>query len=75
MRCFILEGWDLKEALETSTAPTIIEYNGEKHTVAEWSEITGFNQNLIRSRLKKGWSVEETLKLKPEVGRNQYDRK
>lgn len=34
---------------------------GEKHTVAEWSRITGFKQTTIRQRIARGWSVERAL--------------
>lgn len=36
-------------------------YNGETHTLTEWSEITGLRYNTIRHRLKIGWTVEEAL--------------
>lgn len=40
----------------------IIKYNGESHTLQEWSKITGINSNTIRMRIDKyGWSVEKAL--------------
>lgn len=39
----------------------ILEFNGEKHCIAEWSEITGIKQSTIISRLRYGWDVEKTL--------------
>ena len=39
----------------------ILEFNGESHTIAEWSKITGFNWYTIRARLKYGWSIERAL--------------
>lgn len=42
-----------------------VEYNGETHTIAEWSRITGINQFKIRNRISKlGWSPERTLTTK-----------
>lgn len=39
-----------------------IEYNGETHTLSEWSRITGISASAIRSRIdKRGWSVERAL--------------
>lgn len=36
--------------------------DGETHTLAEWSELTGVKQATISIRLKKGWTVERALK-------------
>lgn len=41
----------------------ILEYNGQSHCVAEWSDITGIKQQTILRRLKRGWSVEDTLTI------------
>ena len=44
-----------------------ITYNGESHTIAEWSRITGMSERLIQGRKALGWSEEEifeTPKLK-----------
>ena len=38
-----------------------LEYNGERHSIPEWSKITGIKEITIRARLKRGWSVEKTL--------------
>ena len=35
-----------------------IEYNGEKHTITEWSQITGIPRRVIESRQYRGYSVE-----------------
>lgn len=39
----------------------ILEYNNEKHSIAEWSDITGIPYSSLWSRIKKGWSVEKAL--------------
>ena len=39
----------------------VITYNGETHTLAQWSEITRINYYTLWSRLKNGWSVEKAL--------------
>lgn len=36
-------------------------YNGETHTIAEWSDITGIKHPTICARLRKGMSVKEIL--------------
>ena len=47
-------------------------YRGETHTIAEWSEITGIKVPTIWARLQKGWSIEETLTIKPRKGANKH---
>ena len=39
----------------------IIEYNGEKKTVAQWSEITGIRHDTLLYRLKRNWPIEKVL--------------
>jgi hypothetical protein len=45
-----------------------VEVNGETHTVAEWSRITGANERTIRNRLKAGKSPEEAIVNKHRMG-------
>lgn len=47
---------------ETSTVARIT-FNGETHTYAEWAEKTGLSSDIIRGRLKRGWTVEEALSI------------
>lgn len=39
----------------------IIEYNNEKKCIAEWSEVLNLNENFLRARLRKGFSIKEIL--------------
>lgn len=36
-------------------------HNGQTLTVAEWSSLTGLRKSTIGARLRKGWSIEQTL--------------
>lgn len=47
---------------------TLLEYNGQTKTIAEWSDITGLSKQLISSRHNSGWSPERifTTPLKNE---------
>lgn len=36
-------------------------YNGESHTIAEWSNLLNISRNVLYNRKKKGWSDEKTL--------------
>lgn len=38
-----------------------IEWMGEKHTLAEWSRITGIESSLLRYRLKKGMELDKVF--------------
>lgn len=38
-----------------------VEFNGQCRTVTEWGELTGLGKSLIRHRLARGWTVEQTL--------------
>lgn len=46
-----------------------VEYNGESHTLAEWSKILGIKDATLRKRLNDGWGIEEafTVSLKGVV--------
>lgn len=40
------------------------EYNGERHTLTEWSRIVGIKSSTLYNRINKlGWSLEEALTL------------
>ena len=38
-----------------------IEYQGERHSVVEWSEILHINYGTLRGRLLKGWDIERAF--------------
>lgn len=39
----------------------IMEYNGETHTIAEWSRKVGIKYPTLRRRIESGWSIEDAL--------------
>ena len=43
--------------------------NGEKHTIAEWSRITGICEETIHARIKLGWNDEDVLTRPLQVQR------
>lgn len=63
-----------KEQQNNKTNNRFLEYKGEKHTLGEWSEITGIKLATIWARLDRGWSIEKTLTTVPVVGNNQFKR-
>lgn len=50
----------------------MIAFHNEIHTMAQWSEITGIDQNTISERLRRGKSIERALApLAPTVRRSK----
>jgi len=39
----------------------IVEFNGERMTLAEWSRKTGIHQGTIWARLHRGWDISRAL--------------
>lgn len=60
----------VKQQANNRTSNNIVEFNGESHTLTQWSEITGIKMATIWARLQKGWSVSDALTVKPFRGAN-----
>lgn len=54
-------GIEGKEPIKDKRVKTIIEYNGEKRSLAEWSKFTGIKYSTLKRRLDHGWDVEKTF--------------
>lgn len=59
-------GWSEDKALSCSVGDerkrdVILEHNGKKLNMTEWSKLTGIAHKTISERIKRGWSVEKTL--------------
>lgn len=59
-------GWSIDRVLSEPVTTykshhKTLEYNGESHSIKEWSEITGLTPHAISSRLHRGWTVERVL--------------
>lgn len=55
---------DRKTNARNKSNNLIIEFNSQKKTASEWSEILNVKSATIRKRLKDGWTVEEALGFK-----------
>jgi hypothetical protein len=63
----IYRGWDTEKALSTPIKPSnrrhckLIEYKGEKKSIAEWARELGIKYGTLHSRLYAGWSIEDAF--------------
>ena len=51
------------------------EIDGERHTLAEWSKITGVSWQLMIDRHNRGWSWEEAIYKSARKYRDNKERK
>lgn len=51
----------MKEQAQNKRNNIVLELNGEKHTIAEWSKITGIRAGTLQNRKYSGWSDKKTL--------------
>lgn len=58
----------MQEQANNTRCNKILTLNGESHTVAEWGRITNLGVQVIRNRLRDGFTVEETLTLPKMMG-------
>ena len=50
--------WSTRKEQANNTRATIfLEYGREKHSLTEWSEITGIRKGTLYTRMRKGWRV------------------
>jgi hypothetical protein len=65
-----------KDQARNRRSSKFIRYNGQSKTIAEWSDITGLSQELIRNRVNDlKWPVKLAMTTKPSLGRNQEFRR
>jgi hypothetical protein len=52
----------------------LLTFRGETHCIAEWAEILGWLPSAIALRLRRGWSVNDTLStpIKPNKGGRKF---
>lgn len=56
-----------QEQANNTRKNVFITHNGETHTIAEWSRLTGIDRTTIRVRLKNGWD-DDIIFSKPTHG-------
>lgn len=60
----------IKEQQSNKRSTIRIEYNGETHTILEWSQITGIKYITLFQRIKAGWPTDKALNAPPDVSRH-----
>lgn len=56
--------WATKEQqMRNKRSNHTVLFNDQIKTLVEWSEITGFSYNTLKSRLARGWSAKDTLTI------------
>lgn len=59
---FILKWIKAKKQANNKTNNRLIEYNGETHTLSEWSDILGINHLTISKRIDDyGWDIKRAF--------------
>ena len=46
---------------------SVLKFNGEEHTQAEWARILGVKKSLIVNRLARGWTLEDALSREVQI--------
>lgn len=65
--------WATRKMQSRNTRRTkILTFNGESLCVRDWEVRLGFKRGIIRSRLKKGWTIEQSLTIPSLKGKNTH---
>jgi len=66
-----------KEQAQNRRSNVFITYKGDSKTVSQWESILGLGRDLIRSRLSRGWSVNDALSVATSEKRKEaaYQRR
>lgn len=58
--------WATKEQQQNNMRSNrLIEFNGEIHTISQWSSIVNMSKGVLYSRFKSGWDTERALTQRP----------
>lgn len=64
-----------KEQSNNRSSNVFLEYNGERRTIANWSEITGIPYGTLSFRIKNGWRIEDALTVPVSNHNNNINRR
>ena len=63
-----------KEQQRNRRTNRLVTFRGETKTIVEWSELLGIAENAIRTRLDRGWSVDDALTFASDTGKRKYGK-
>lgn len=52
---------DVQTQMNNTRRNHTITFNGETHTLSEWSRLSGINYMSLKTRLRRGWTIERAL--------------
>ena len=61
-----------KEQANNTRTNHYITYNNETHTLAEWSDITGIQRDVIKSRIEKGMNLDDVFLKEVQHSKRRY---
>ena len=64
----------MKEQSINKRNTVMLEYNGITKSIKEWSDEFGFKREVLRSRLKHGWSVKDALTMPSSLHNKRHRR-
>jgi hypothetical protein len=66
-------GWidNVDQALNTRKV-RLLTYNNQTKPLTIWAKEVGISPSTIKGRLRRGWTIEKALTVKPVIGRNQH---
>lgn len=53
-----------RQQLNNTRQNRVVTHKGERHTITEWSRLTGINVTTLRDRLKKNWPIEKVFTVR-----------
>ena len=62
-----------KEQTRNTRQNRFIKFDGKSHILTDWAKIIGIERSTLAARIKKGWSIEESLTIKLKGNRGHHD--
>lgn len=56
-------GWKPEDAISVGSQKTSIKYNGKTNCLYGWCKELGLDYELVRGRLRRGWSFEDSVEI------------